>query len=190
MASGKGSAWEREFARELSLWWSNGAADDWFWRTGGSGGRATNRAKTGKATANGSGDICAQTSEAQLLLAHITFELKRGYSYTTIQDLLDKPVLNSDMHKFIEQASRSASLAGTRTWGLVVRRDRRSPLLITNSEFFDIPTVDSSSHGYFIGKVMLGENLPVFIRILPLKAVFSGNAEACKERIRREFCGQ
>ena len=128
----KGSAFEREFARKLSLWWSNGIADDWFWRLGGSGGRATNRAKSGRNTANGYGDIAAQCPEAQKLLNIATFELKRGYSSTTIQDLLDKPKGPNQMRDFIEQAKRSASLAGTPFWILVLKRDKREELIVTN----------------------------------------------------------
>jgi hypothetical protein len=128
----KGSAFEREFARKLSLWWSEGKADDWFWRLGGSGGRATNRAKSGRNTANGYGDIAAQCPEAQKLLNIATFELKRGYSSTTIQDLFDKPKGPNQMRDFIEQAKRSASLAGTPYWILVLKRDKREELIVTN----------------------------------------------------------
>ena len=127
----KGSPFEREIARELSLWWSKGEYDDWFWRTAGSGGRATNRAKKGKATANGGGDICSQNGEAQKLLNLITFELKRGYNTATVSDLLDIEG-GGVMAKFIEQARRSASLAGTPFWAVIHKRDRREALVITN----------------------------------------------------------
>jgi|688.fasta_scaffold00823_50 hypothetical protein len=128
----KGSAFEREFAKKLSLWWSEGKADDWFWRVGGSGGRATNRAKQGKSTSNGCGDIGAQCHEAQRLLNVVTFELKRGYNSTTIQDVLDKPNGPNQMRDFIEQAKRSASTAGTPYWILVLKRDKREELVVTN----------------------------------------------------------
>jgi hypothetical protein len=137
----KGSAFEREFARKLSLWWSEGKADDWFWRLGGSGGRATNRAKSGRNTANGYGDIAAQCPEAQKLLNIATFELKRGYSSTTIQDLLDKPNGPNQMRDFIEQAKRSASLAGTPFWILVLKRDLREELIVTNMTFGHVSCV-------------------------------------------------
>ena len=128
----KGSAFERDFARKLSLWWSEGKADDWFWRLGGSGGRATNRAKSGRNTANGYGDIAAQCPEAQKLLNIVTFELKRGFNRISIQDLLDKPNGPNQMRDFIEQAKRSASLAGTPFWILVLKRDLREELVVTN----------------------------------------------------------
>ena len=129
--SNKGSPFEREIARKISLWWSDGKSDDHFWRTAGSGGRATNRAKQGKATANGGGDICAQTKEAQELLNLVTFELKRGYNTATVSDLLDIEG-GGVMGKFIEQARRSASLSGTPYWAVIHKRDRREALVITN----------------------------------------------------------
>jgi hypothetical protein len=128
----KGSAFERDFARKLSLWWSEGKADDWFWRLGGSGGRATNRAKSGRNTANGYGDIAAQCPEAQRLLNIATFELKRGFNRISLQDLFDKPKGPNQMRDFIEQAKRSASLAGTPFWILVLKRDLREELVVTN----------------------------------------------------------
>jgi hypothetical protein len=147
----KGSAFERDFARKLSLWWSEGKADDWFWRLGGSGGRATNRAKSGRNTANGYGDIAAQCPEAQKLLNIVTFELKRGFNRISIQDLLDKPNGPNQMRDFIEQAKRSASLAGTQYWVLVFKRDLREELIVTNMTygflscllFLDIETTDA-----------------------------------------------
>lgn len=129
-SSSKGGAFEREISRKLSLWWSGGHHDDWFWRTGGSGGRATNRAKSGKATINGYGDIMAQCGEAQKLLDLLCIENKRGYSKATISDLLDNG--GGEMAKFIEQARRSASLAGTLYWAVIHKRDRREALVITN----------------------------------------------------------
>jgi len=132
--SSKGGAFERAVAKQLSLWWSNGIAEDWLWRTSASGGRATNRAKKGKTTANSEGDICAQNGEAQKLLNLITFELKRGYNTATISDLLDNN--GGEMAKFIEQARRSASLAGTPNWAVIHKRDRREALVITNCLWF------------------------------------------------------
>ncbi len=142
----KGSAFEREFAKKLSLWWSEGKADDWFWRVGGSGGRATNRAKQGKTTSNGCGDIGAQCHEAQRLLNLVTFELKRGYSSTTIQDLLDKPKGPNQMRDFIEQAKRSASTAGTPYWILVLKRDKREELVVTNMGVRDFGLCNARSY--------------------------------------------
>jgi|694.fasta_scaffold107292_4 hypothetical protein len=131
MGSSKGSAWEREFAVMLSLWWSEGKEDDLFWRVLGSGGRATNRGKKGKSTAGGYGDITATDHRGQALLNLCCFELKRGYNSATVQDLLDKPK-NATYASFLDQTKRAASLAGVPYWCLVHKRDRRHALVLTN----------------------------------------------------------
>ncbi|MFN7317947.1 MAG: hypothetical protein ACK5S6_00425 [bacterium] len=137
--SSKGGAFERDISRQLSLWWSGGQHDDWFWRTGGSGGRATNRAKSGKETVNGYGDIMAQCGEAQKLLDVVTIECKKGYNIVSISDLLDLKS-GGTMQKFIDQATKAASLAGTPHWAIIHKRDRRETLLITNCLEFAGPS--------------------------------------------------
>lgn len=127
----KGGGMERAFAKQLSLWWSDGQHDDWFWRTAGSGGRATNRAKQAKSTVNAAGDIGAMCGEAQRLLNVVTIECKRGYNKTDVQELLDHKG-KSGFREFIDQAARSASLAGTPYYWLVIQRDRRHRLIFTN----------------------------------------------------------
>lgn len=132
MGASKGSAWEREFAVNLSLWWSEGTADDWFWRVLGSGGRATNRAKRGKSTAGGYGDICATDHRGQGLLDLCCFELKRGYNSVSMQDLFDKPKGPNTFDDFLVQVRSAASLAGTPYWFLIHKRDRREAMVWTN----------------------------------------------------------
>ena len=53
----KGSQFERQIAKELSKWFSRGERDDLFWRTAGSGARATTRMKQNIDTANSAGDL-------------------------------------------------------------------------------------------------------------------------------------
>lgn len=126
----KGSAYEREIAKQLSLWWSLGASDDLFWRSSQSGGRATSRAKVGKTTANACGDLCAQTKEGQDLLELFTIEIKRGYNTYTISDVLEKGTKGFNL--FVAQAAKAAQLAGTPYWLLIHKRDRRPALVFTN----------------------------------------------------------
>ena len=77
--SAKGSAFERSVCKTLSLWFSKGKRDDLFWRTSGSGARATVRGKKGKSTISGHGDIEATCSEGKLLTEWTCWELKCGY---------------------------------------------------------------------------------------------------------------
>ena len=158
MGSPKGSAWERKFAKDLSLWWSCGQSDDWFWRVLGSGGRATNRAKQGKTTAGGYGDICATDPRGQELLDLCCFELKRGYNFVSVQDLLDKTGRNT-FRDFLDQTTRAASLAGAKYWFLVHKRDRREALVWSN-----IPIIgpERSIRFYENNQLVYGSTLDTF----------------------------
>lgn len=130
----KGSAFERELCKKLSLWWTFDLAapdDSVFWRTAGSGGRATIRGRKNKKTANAYGDICCLDPIGQDFLRAFCTEIKRGYSKFTIADLLDKRETSAKQkyEEWIEQAIHSHLLAGSYSWLLIVRRDQRLPLV-------------------------------------------------------------
>ena len=126
----KGSNFEREICRELSEWWSCGKRDDLFWRTSMSGGRATVRNRQGKETHGQYGDIMATHPMGNSLIRLTTIELKRGYSGASFIDLIDKPVTVHSLYRdFFKQARKAARLAGTPSWWLIVKRDRREALL-------------------------------------------------------------
>lgn len=128
----KGSAFEREFCGHLSRWWTNGADDAVFWRTAGSGGRSTVRSRSGKRTANQAGDVCAIDPIGQPLIDKVTFELKRGYSHASLQDLIDRPVHAAlqPMEQWIAQATASATRASTPHWAIVHKRNVRNAIII------------------------------------------------------------
>lgn len=73
----KGSAFERDMCRLFSLWYSQGEEDDYFWRTAGSGSRATNRHLHGKdLTKFQHGDMTFVRPEGRPLVEHFSFEFK------------------------------------------------------------------------------------------------------------------
>jgi hypothetical protein len=131
-SSRKGSSFERDFCRQLSLWASGGANDDWYWRTGGSGARATVRGKKNKRTVNQHGDVAATCTEAQFFLDEFTLELKRGYNRYSLHDLLDKGprAAKQTYEKWVDQARASARGAGSHYWMIVAKRDQRLPLAL------------------------------------------------------------
>lgn len=150
--SGKGSGYERDFCRLLSLWWTDGKRDDIFWRTGGSGGRANVRFQRGHRTAGQYGDICATDLIGEPLLDLVTIELKRGYtirkvkgvkkkvSGVTIADLLDKPAHAAQLpfEEWLQQAILAHEQAGSYAWWLVQRRDSRRAVLFMPNELFGL----------------------------------------------------
>lgn len=137
----KGSKFEREICVQLSEWWSKGiegvARDDIFWRASQSGGRATQRAKSGKRTAGSYGDIAAVDAVGVPLLKVFTLELKRGRSHGDIGDMLDVPLKGKPrpFQNTLEQTIGSHQLAGSLSWLLISQRDRRCCLAIMDWAF-------------------------------------------------------
>lgn len=129
--SKKGPAWERKFCGLLSSWWTHGRDDDVFWRTAGSGGRATSRSKKGKSTKNHHGDVTHTDAVAVPFTQAFTLELKKGYNSATLSDLVDKPRTSKDCTylQWIVKLQETAREAGSLSWMLVHHRDRREPLV-------------------------------------------------------------
>lgn len=131
----KGGAFEREISKELSLWWTHGERDDIFWRSHGSGARATARRKTGKATAFQDGDICITDPIGQPLLKAVTIELKKGYPKWNIKALLDTNKKDPELAVFFEQCKREKENSKTEGWWLITRQQSRNKLLFFDKGF-------------------------------------------------------
>ena len=136
-AKAKGNAFEREMCRILSLWWTGGKADDCFWRTSNSGGRATVRDRKGKATSGHHGDVSATDGRGKPLLDLLTIELKRGYNSFSAMDILDKPDGGATQvwEEWISQATESAEGAGTLFWLIIAKKDRREVIVAVPNYF-------------------------------------------------------
>lgn len=127
----KGSAFEREICKNLSLWFSHGEREDLFHRTAGSGARSTRRAKRGKRTANSAGDIGYLDAAGKPLMEAITFELKCGYNNTDTTSLIDtasgrKP---PQLLEFIKQAIESGNNAQSKYWAVIHKRNGKQTLI-------------------------------------------------------------
>lgn len=125
---GKGPRYERDVCRALSNWWAAGR-DDIFWRTHGSGARATSRAKSGKRTAGQYGDVCASDPAGAPLIAAITWSLKRGYADATLQDLVDYGG-RGPWAAWIAEAEKTALSADTPFWAVVSKRNNREAVMV------------------------------------------------------------
>jgi hypothetical protein len=137
--SQKGSQYERDISRQLSIWWSEGKEDDWFWRTDTSGGRATTRAKSGKATANAVGDLSSRTPEGDIFLREYIVEIKRGYNDLEVIPLLDKNNFKSN-HLVVwwEKLYREACQTSRKPL-LIFKRDRaHACIVISNNVYLEM----------------------------------------------------
>jgi len=180
---GKGQTFERDFCRQLTDWWTGGTAEDVvFWRTAGSGGRATSRAKTRRRTnAAHAGDIGALTPDAEVLTRVITFELKKGYHWEgSIHDLLDRNPNNARplYADWFAQAEASRKHAGAKYWAVVHARTRRKPLITIPLELFEAIDMDGEPSVYAGIRPVVGPKVCIF----PLAAFF---AICLPETIRR-----
>ena len=156
----KGSQFERDLCRRLSEWWTAGARDDVFWRTAGSGGRATVRRKRGKMTAGAAGDIMATDPLGVDLMQLVTIECKRGYTRATIHDLVDELATSAVQiyESWIQQAAHAAQISKTPYWWVIHQRTRRVVTITfpraLRSDLYHVWTPDDpdqTTSGYVIG---------------------------------------
>jgi hypothetical protein len=145
---GKGSSFEREVAKKLSLWWSGGTRDDIFYRSHSSGARFTSRKKGGKDTAYQSGDITCSDPLGKPFIDFFSIECKTGYGgkgkkFGTLRwdllDLLDSkqetPVLRGVWRQCQHDAKES-----NKTPLLIFRRNQRSTCVMMQRALFDLLT--------------------------------------------------
>lgn len=137
MKSSKGSAFERSVAKILSLWISEGEDDSWTWRTSQSGGRATTRAKSGVKTSGGTGDLTFTDNRAAWFFDLFSIELKCGYKGADISSLIDSKQKQPLILQFWEQCERDRELSGARWNLLILKRDRKIPLVIIDWKCWD-----------------------------------------------------
>jgi hypothetical protein len=136
----KGGAFERRICRRISECWAPDADDCIFWRTAGSGGRATVRKRKGKATAAAHcGDLAAIDERGADLTRLITWELKAGYPRASLHALLDRPTSAAPQlyEEWIAQAIAAANAARTPHWAIVHAKTRREITLVGPSALFD-----------------------------------------------------
>jgi len=131
----KGSRFERDVAKQLSLWWSGGQRDDIFYRSSSSGARATCRAVKNKNTANSAGDLSYLDASGKPFLECVAVEIKAGYKGATIPKIFSakKP----ELYDFFDQAQESAIQANVPGWLVIHKQDFQPTMVYMNSWLFD-----------------------------------------------------
>jgi len=126
--SSKGSQFERDLCRTLSLHFSNGTADDWFWRTSGSGSRATNLSASGKdLTKYQVGDMAPIRPEGVPLCDVFSFEFK-FYSGIDLHGIFHSVAPERSLLSFWAKCVRDAE-ASERVPAMVTKVNNGVPIL-------------------------------------------------------------
>lgn len=126
---GKGTQFEREFARLLSVWWTRGQDEAVFRHRSGSGGAAVDL--TGDS--GHSGDVYADKEVGLPVMQTWSFELKWFEDLTACLWTAFSRGENKLLERFWEQGILAAEPYGRKTI-LVLRTNQRKPLMLTNDE--------------------------------------------------------
>lgn len=140
----KGSKFEREVCRDLSLWVTHGDDPNLFWRSAISGGRATVLLSKGRSI-KPAGDICAVDPNGHKLTDRYFIECKHNR--------------NLELHRFLVHEGKL-----WRYWEVCVKQalaHRRSPMLVAKQDRF--PTLMLLISGRLRQPYPLGELGPVAI---------------------------
>lgn len=123
----KGTAFERKIVKELSLWWSDGERDDIFWRTDGSGSRATKRNKISITTSNSYGDIGFLDPIGKPFIDTFVIEIKRGYNDNlSVLNILDGGRNDPILLRWWRKISQEVRDCGRKYGMIIFQRDYRS----------------------------------------------------------------
>lgn len=134
----KGSSYEREVCKQLSLWWTQDLdepREDIFWRSTTSGARATARRKKGKTTSGQEADIAAIDPIGKPLLDFMVLEVKRGYNRVSPHQLLDKSPHHKEqkIEEWIRKQQDAQEQAGSFGWAIMHKRDKREPMIYVDA---------------------------------------------------------
>jgi hypothetical protein len=119
--SGKGSEFERQICKKLSIWLTGKEKPYQFWRVPLSGGLAT----IDEENCDLSGDIRALTKEGEFLTSIFSIELKTGYPKTNFHQHL-KGIKNFSIEQFWKQTLCAA------------KKSNRNPMLIYRKKGMNI----------------------------------------------------
>ena len=138
----KGSSFERWVCRKFSLALSDGQADDWFWRSAMSGGRATVGRKAGLARSHQEGDISSVSAEGQWFVDRFVVECKSYAHLPLLTFMLDpSKTIIAGWWKNLKEAigeevdnSDSSNIYGmfARTPLLVMKENGQKPVVLTH----------------------------------------------------------
>ncbi len=124
----KGGAYERAKSRALSLWFTLGERDDIFWRTSGSGAKATVNLESGtRVDLNYFGDIGARGRVGQEFIERVNIECK-AYKSFYLMDVLKENKNPCELDIFWNEACKEANDSGR--WPVLIMKKNYFPEMI------------------------------------------------------------
>ncbi|RLC88849.1 MAG: hypothetical protein DRJ03_01010 [Chloroflexi bacterium] len=130
----KGGRFEGELCRVFSKWLTYDKRDDVFYKTSGSGGRATQRQKLQKQTAFSAGDMSFNDPIGKPFIEYFLVEIKRGYNTNVIfNSLIDKDHSKTKTPLIIDwfkKANQERSQNNRKAVMLLMRRDYARTLVV------------------------------------------------------------
>ena len=134
----KGSQFERDISRTLSLWWSDGKNDALCWRVLGSGGRSTIRAKFNKETAGGYGDLTFTDVVMKPFFDLFLVECKKGYTKDIDPlKIIDGKGKTNFLITVYEKAEKERKFAGRRYSLIIFERNNHNSCVMFNSKIIE-----------------------------------------------------
>lgn len=131
----KGNSFERQIAKQLSLFLSKGERDDLVWRNTSSGARFTNRFKKGMQTENQSGDI-SYTHELSIpFFTKFNVECK-AYQDIKLWSIIEQTSKSDDLFNFLKQTIRDAE-ASNKSPILIAKQNNKKVLIFIEKKYAD-----------------------------------------------------
>jgi hypothetical protein len=134
----KGSQFERDISKKLSLWFSNNKRDDLFWRSQNSGGRWTTRFQKQKKTIGQSGDIASTTEETFSFIEKFYIECK-AYKDINIWSLF-KRENKGNIKTWWNKAKKQAKSENKIVW-LILKQNNKPIIVVTD---FDLSKINNN----------------------------------------------
>lgn len=197
----QGGNYERDIARQLSLWLTEGKNPDVFYRSHASGGRATNRKKAGRELKGQYGDICAMEAIGKPLIDKWTIECKHGYGKKTnikalrgkqiqiqwcILDILDSMQNIPVFTELWLLACKEARDSGNTIPILIMQRARRASIIaMPLREYYKWESIYGNAKAPIY--ITVKENRVSTIVIMNLEAFFTWTAKYPIRRFNRNI---
>lgn len=121
----KGSSFEREVAKNLSKWISNGERDDLIWRSAMSGGRATLQIKKGQTNLSQVGDLSAIDRAAHSFLDKFVCECKHYKSLDILAGMIHS---RGNLFQFWDRLCKDS--IHVKKLPMLIARQNRVPTLV------------------------------------------------------------